>query len=146
MKSLLLFLSCLSLAPASPVDRSRPNLIFILSDDLGWNEPAFNGGDPGLTPHLAKLREQSLSLTRFYVHAVCAPTRAAFLTGRYPFRTWSDWRSEDFGKPSYLAKLGMELVGNDAGEETRRIHGLAGAERTIAEMLGEDGYFTSLVG
>ena len=57
-----------------------------------------------------------------FVHrsaSVCAPTRGAFLTGRYAFRTWSDWRSEDFGKPSYLAKLGLTLATNAEGDETR---------------------------
>ena len=146
MKKLILFLASLNLANASPVDGSKPNIIFILSDDVGWNEPAFNGGDAKLTPHLTKLRSQGVSLHQFYVHAVCAPTRAAFLTGRYAFRTWSDWRSEDFGKPSYLAKLGMELVKNKEGDETRRIHGVATEERTIAEALKEQGYFTSIAG
>ncbi len=146
MKKLILFLASLNLANASPVDGSKPNIILILSDDMGWNEPAFNGGDAKLTPHLTKLRSQGVSLDQFYVHAVCAPTRAAFLTGRYAFRTWSDWRSEDFGKPSYLAKLGMELVKNKEGDETRRIHGVATEERTIAEALKEQGYFTSIAG
>lgn len=131
---------------ASSLDGSKPNIVFILSDDVGWNEPSFNGGKAELTPHLAKLRRDGVSLTQFYVHAVCAPTRAAFLTGRYAFRTWSDWRSEDFGKPSYLSKLGLTLAKNQAGEETRRIHGLASEERTVAEVLSEAGYFTSICG
>lgn len=146
MKKLLLFLATSVLAHAAPVDGSKPNIIFILSDDMGWNEPAFNGGDPKLTPHITKLRSQGTSLTQFYVHAVCAPSRAAFLTGRYAFRTWSDWRSEDFGKPSYLAMLDMKLVKNEAGDETRRLHGLASEERTVAEVLKESGYFTSIAG
>lgn len=146
MKKLLLFLATSVLAHAAPVDGSKPNIIFILSDDMGWNEPAFNGGDPKLTPHITKLRSQGTSLTQFYVHAVCAPSRAAFLTGRYAFRTWSDWRSEDFGKPSYLAMLDMKLVKNEAGDETRRLHGLASEERTVAEVLKEAGYFTSIAG
>ena len=146
MKKIFLFLASATLANASPVDGAKPNIIFILSDDMGWNEPAFNGGDAKLTPHITKLRNEGVSLNQFYVHAVCAPTRAAFLTGRYAFRTWSDWRSEDFGKPSYLAKLGMKLVKNEAGDETRRIHGLASEERTVAEVLKEAGYFTSIAG
>ncbi|MEN8773717.1 MAG: arylsulfatase [Akkermansiaceae bacterium] len=146
MKKLILFLATLNVANASPVDGSKPNIIFILSDDMGWNEPAFNGGQAKLTPHISKLRSQGVSLDQFYVHAVCAPTRAAFLTGRYAFRTWSDWRSEDFGKPSYLAKLGMKLVKNEEGDETRRLHGVATEERTIAEALKEQGYFTSIAG
>ena len=146
MKKTLLFFATALVAHASPVDGSKPNIIFILSDDMGWNEPGFNGGNPKLTPHIDKLRESGVSLTQFYVHAVCAPSRAAFLTGRYAFRTWSDWRSEDFGKPSYLAMLDMKLVKNGAGDETRRIHGLATEERTVAEVLKEAGYFTSIAG
>ena len=125
---------------------SRPNIVFILSDDMGWNQPGFNGGTKGLTPNLDKLASESLKLTHFYTHSVCAPTRSAFLTGRYAFRTWSDWRSEDFGKPSYLKALGLTLAHNDRGEPTRRIHALDTRERTIAEALREAGYFTALVG
>ena len=87
-----------------------------------------------------------MRLNEFYTHSVCAPTRAAFLTGRYAFRTGSDWRSEDFGKPSYLAKLGLKLAHNDRGEPTRRIHALDTEERTVAEALQEAGYFTALLG
>jgi arylsulfatase A-like enzyme len=127
-------------------ESESPNIVFILADDLGWNEVGFNGGDKALTPNIDQLRNEGMSLTQFYVHAVCGPSRSALLTGRYPFRTWTDWRTEDFGKPSYLEKLGMELKKNKDGEETRRIHALATEERTIAEALKEQGYFTSISG
>lgn len=143
---LLAALALISPAFAADVDGSRPNIVFILADDMGWNEPGFNGGDPALTPHIDGLRKSGVSLERFYVHAVCAPSRAAFLTGRYAFRTWSDWRSEDFGKPSYLAMLDMTLATNPEGEETRRIHALDTDERTIAEVLKEVGYYTAITG
>ena len=133
-------------ASADSLANTRPNIIFVLSDDMGWNEPAFNGGNPEWTPNLDRLRNQGASLEQFYVHAVCAPTRAAFLTGRYAFRTWSDWRSEDYGKPSYLAKLGLQVAQNDKGKETRMVVGLDTEERTIAEALKEAGYFTALAG
>ena len=87
-----------------------------------------------------------MKLTQYYAHSVCAPTRAAFLTGRYAFRTWSGWRSEDFGKPSYLKALGLTLAHNERGEPTRRIHALDTDERTVAEALKEAGYATALVG
>ena len=130
---------------ASP-SGSRPNIVFILADDMGWNQPSFNGGDAALTPNLQELADEGMRLDEFYTHSVCAPTRAAFLTGRYAFRTWSDWRSEDFGKPSYLAKLGLTLAHNERGEPTRRIHALDTNERTIAEALRDSGYFTALLG
>ena len=113
---------------------------------MGWAQPGFNGGDHRLTPNNDRLASEGMRLNEFYSHSVCAPTRAAFLTERYAFRTWSDWRSEDFGKPSYLAKLGLTLAHNERGEPTRRIHALETEERTIAEALRDAGYFTSLIG
>ena len=113
---------------------------------MGWNQPGFNGGKSDLTPNMNRLAQEGMRLSEFYTHSVCAPTRAAFLTGRYAFRTWSDWRSEDFGKPSYLAKLGLELAHNDRGEPTRRIHALDTNERTVAEALKEAGYYTAILG
>lgn len=125
---------------------SRPNIVFMLADDMGWNQPGFNGGKKELTPNIDKLAGESLKLTDYYTHSVCAPTRGAFLTGRYAFRNWMDWRSEDFGKPSYLKALGLTLAHNERGEPTRRIHALPSEERTIAEALKEAGYFTAIVG
>ena len=113
---------------------------------MGWNQPGFNGGKKELTPNIDQLANQSTKLTQFYTHSVCAPTRGAFLTGRYAFRNWMDWRSEDFGKPSYLKKLGLTLAHNDRGEPTRRIHALDSSERTVAEALKDAGYFTAIVG
>ncbi|MGB0598613.1 MAG: arylsulfatase B [Rubripirellula sp.] len=124
----------------------RPNIVFVLADDMGWAQPGFNGGKASLTPNMDALAAEGMRLNEYYTHSVCAPTRAAFLTGRYAFRTWSDWRSEDFGKPSYLAKLGLKLAYNDRGEPTRRIHALDTEERTVAEALRDAGYFTSLIG
>lgn len=132
--------------PSPPPSASQPNILLILSDDMGYGQPGFTGGNPELTPHLDQLASEGMQLTQFYTHSVCAPTRAALLTGRYAFRTWSDWRSEDFGKPSYLKKLGLTLATNRDGEQTRRIHALDTQERTIAEALKEAGYFTSLIG
>lgn len=140
----LLITACLIGSPATAAE--RPNIVFILADDMGWNQPGFNGGDPALTPNIDQLANDGMRLTEFYTHSVCAPTRAAFLTGKYAFRTWSDWRSEDFGKPSYLAKLGLKLAYHSNGEPTRRIHALDTNERTIAEALQEAGYFTAIMG
>ena len=140
-------LSCTSpKQPETPSTNSPPNIIFLLADDLGWSEVGFNNPNKPYTPNIDKLHANGLSLTQFYVHAVCAPSRTAFLTGRYPFRNWTDWRTEDLGKPSYLEMLDMELSINEEGEETRRIHALPTEERTIGEALQEAGYMTALIG
>ena len=133
-------------AYGADVSGSRPNIVFMMADDMGWNQPGFNGGNKELTPNIDNLASQSLKLSQYYTHSVCAPTRGAFLTGRYAFRNWMDWRSEDFGKPSYLKALGLTLAHNERGEPTRRIHALPTEERTIAEALKEAGYATALVG
>jgi arylsulfatase A-like enzyme len=131
---------------AHAVRGSRPNIVLILADDLGWADPGFNGGDPELTPSIDRLAEQGTRLTQFYVTSVCAPTRAALLTGRYPFRMWMDWRSEDFGKPDFLERIGIPLAHLPDGTPTRRIHALDSQERTVAEALQEAGYFTAIFG
>ncbi len=142
----LLPLLALNANAAEKPQGARPNIVFILADDMGWAQPGFNGSEKGLTPNMDKLAAEGTRLNDYYTHSVCAPTRAAFLTGRYAFRSWSDWRSEDFGKPSYLAKLGLKLATNKRGEPTRRIHALDTNERTVAEALQKSGYFTSLIG
>ena len=135
-----------AIAGKRPAKGSVPNIVLILADDMGWNQPGFNGGTPELTPNIDRLAAEGMRLTQFYTHSVCAPTRGAFLTGRYAFRNWMDWRSEDFGKPSYLKKLGLTLAHNQCGEPTRRIHALDTNERTVAEALKEAGYFTAIIG
>ena len=77
----------------------RPNIVLILADDLGWADPGFHGGDVRLTPMIDQLAREGMQLDQFCMTPVCATSRSALLTGRYPFRQWMDWRSEDFGKP-----------------------------------------------
>jgi len=63
----------------------RPNILFILADDLGWGDVGFHGSEIK-TPVLDKLASSGARLEQFYVQPVCSPTRAALMTGRYPFR------------------------------------------------------------
>ena len=146
--SLLLLNACTVSTNSEELAKENPppNIVFILADDLGWNEVGFNRSGISLTPYIDNLRTSGVSMTQFYVHAVCGPSRAALLTGRYPYRNWTDWRTEDFGKPNYLAMLGLGLLQNELGEETRRIHALATEEKTIAEALKEQGYSTAIAG
>jgi len=76
---LLAFLAPLCGQSASP---DKPNIVFIIADDLGWADVAFHGGNAP-TPHLDRLAREGLELAQHYVAPVCSPTRAALLTGRY---------------------------------------------------------------
>ncbi len=112
----------LGLSTARSETGQPPNILVFLSDDMHWHHPGFNGGLAD-TPNLDQLAEQGTLLTQFYVHSVCSPTRAAFMTGRYPFRNGMEERSH----------------GNDTA-------GMLLDERTLAEALNEAGYFTAIIG
>ncbi len=93
MKHTLTLLTALLLAPlaalhaADTKQSKRPNVIFILTDDQGWNDAHFAGHPYVKTPNLDKFASQSTWFRQFYVAAtVCSPSRCAFLTGRYPAR------------------------------------------------------------
>lgn len=65
----------------------RPNIILLLADDMGCQDPGCFGGKAVRTPHLDALAASGARLSRFYAaSAVCTPSRAAILTGRYPLR------------------------------------------------------------
>jgi hypothetical protein len=64
---------------------AKPNIIFILADDLGWKDVGYHGSDIG-TPNLDKLAQTGARLEQFYSQQICTPSRAAFMTGRYPLR------------------------------------------------------------
>lgn len=102
----------------------RPNIVFILADDMGYGDfSCFNGGISH-TPTLDHLVAEGTCLTQHYsASPVCAPARAALLTGRYPHRT---------GVIDTLELRGLDR--------------LALRERTIADCLRPAGYVTGLVG
>jgi N-acetylgalactosamine-6-sulfatase len=74
-------------AAALAAQPNRPNVIFILADDLGWGDLSCYGNPRTKTPHLDKLAAQGTLFTQFYVcGSVCSPSRSAFMTGQYPAR------------------------------------------------------------
>src|SRR5437763_2090196 len=73
-------------APLLPQSRKRPNIVIILADDQGWGDLSINGNTNLRTPKIDSIARDGAILDRFYVCAVCAPTRAEFLTGRYRSR------------------------------------------------------------
>src|SRR3712207_9084863 len=66
----------------------RPNVLYILADDLGWGDLSCYGRPDYQTPHLDRLAREGTRLVQAYsASPVCTPTRCAFVTGRYPART-----------------------------------------------------------
>ena len=63
----------------------KPNIVVIISDDQGWKDVGFHGSDIK-TPNLDALAAGGARLEQFYAQPMCSPTRAALMTGRYPFR------------------------------------------------------------
>ena len=76
----------LSTIDAVRAEDNKPNILCILADDLGWKDVGFNGATDIKTPNLDKLAAEGMKFTQFYVQSMCTPTRAALMTGRYPFR------------------------------------------------------------
>ena len=61
----------------------KPNILFVLVDDLGWSDVGFHGSKIK-TPNVDKLASEGVVLENYYVQPICSPTRGALLSGRYP--------------------------------------------------------------
>ena len=68
----------------------QPNIVVILTDDQGWGDLSLHGNKNLSTPHLDALARSGAQFDRFYVCAVCSPTRATVMTGRYPIHNTID--------------------------------------------------------
>lgn len=130
-----LFASFLLLC-SSVLAAEKPNIVFILADDMGYMDLACNGSDLYRTPNIDRLAAQGTRFTSFRTAAhVCSPTRGSILTGKYPART----HLTDFlrGHPRPFAKL---LV-----PEWK--YGLVPTEdTTIGSVLKAQGYATAWLG
>lgn len=85
--ALLLLLAPSGLVPAAAAApaEAKPNILFIVADDLGWSDVGWHGGF-GKTPVMDKLVKEGVELDQHYVQPVCTPTRTALMSGRYPGR------------------------------------------------------------
>lgn len=63
---------------------TSPNIVFILGDDIGWNDMGFHGSTQCQTPRIDQLAREGIILENMHVQAMCTPSRAALMTGRYP--------------------------------------------------------------
>ncbi|MEN8253843.1 MAG: sulfatase-like hydrolase/transferase [Verrucomicrobiota bacterium] len=106
----------------------NPNLVVIMADDLGYADVGFNGCRDIPTPNIDSIAANGVKFTSAYTtFSVCAPSRAGFITGRYPQRF-------GFERNPYYGKTPSEECG------------LALAETTLADSLGKTGYKSALIG
>ena len=111
------------LSPESAESVQRPpNFIVVLADDLGYGDVDPFGAEDVHTPNLDRLAREGIRLTSFYAHPVCAPSRAALMTGSYPIRV-----AEPGNRKGYRIILHPEEI-------------------TIAEILNSGGYATACIG
>lgn len=70
---------------ATAAEPAKPHIVYIVADDLGWKDVGFHGSDIR-TPNIDRLAQTGARLKQLYARPMCTPTRAALMTGRYPFR------------------------------------------------------------
>lgn len=73
--------------------KERPHIVYVLADDMGWRDVSWNSADM-YTPNLARLRAEGVALDNHYMQAACSASRAALLTGYYPWRKFGLMRNE----------------------------------------------------
>ncbi|MCR9096646.1 MAG: arylsulfatase [bacterium] len=114
-----------AISPSLPATStpSRPNVVILLADDLGWRDVGYHGARIE-TPNIDALAREGVELDRFYVQPVCTPTRAALMTGRSPVRS-----GLAFGVTRPWDYFGLPV-----------------GERLLSEAFGEAGYQTAIVG
>ena len=122
---LAMVVSCLLSVPrtATAQGAARPHIVYIVADDLGWKDVGFHGSDIK-TPSIDQLAREGARLEQFYAQPMCTPTRAALMTGRYPFR---------YGLQTLVIPTPMR-------------YGLATDEWLLPQALKEAGYRTVMVG
>jgi len=132
MKFLLLVL----FAATSFASDQRPNIVFILADDLGWTDTAVYGSRYYETPNIDRLAAQGMRFTNYHNCQNCAPTRAALMSGQYAARTGIytvggidrfDWRSRPLKPVDNVTELPLDKF-------------------TVARALQNAGYATGMFG
>lgn len=131
---------------------TRPNIIIIYADDLGYGDLSSYGSRAIKTPNIDRLAGEGIKFTDFYsCNALCSPSRFGLLTGRYPQRRGLDWplwpEKQPLGRKA--AKLLGHILGKigltDMGKESD-VSGIPADEITMAEALKFNGYSTCLIG
>jgi arylsulfatase A-like enzyme len=132
----LLFVALLSLGYSTGYAADKPNIVYILADDLGWTDLGCQGSKYYETPNIDRLAAQGMRLTRYHNCQNCQPTRAALMTGQYAPRTGVytvggierfDWESRPLRPVDNVVQLPLDKI-------------------TIAQVLKQAGYSTGMFG
>lgn len=122
----LLMLMIVGVVGGEATAEERPNLIWIMADDLGYGEVGCYGQEVIATPNLDRMAREGLRFTHFYAGAtVCAPSRSVLMTGRHH---------------------GHTRVRGNAGQVKPAAQALREGDTTVADALKNTGYHTSLIG
>jgi arylsulfatase A-like enzyme len=146
---ILSFFAVLSLGrgPAVAADRSRPNIVFFLADDLGWRDTTPYGSAFHETPNLERLARRGMRFTQAYAaNPLCSPTRSSIMTGLFPART-------GIMTPScHLEEVKLQAALEATTPPGRKVISVESATRlkleyvTLAEALKAAGYTTGHFG
>ena len=128
----------------------KPNIVFILADDLGYGDVGFNMNTIIKTPNLDSLSEQSIVFDNFYApSSICTPSRFGFLSGRYALRQGLAYPFHHVNT-SFVMSIGNRLANTlgavDMRGEHNIINGLMDSEVIIPELLKLAGYNSGIVG
>jgi arylsulfatase A-like enzyme len=134
--SLALFVQCCDFAESVSAEQTKPNIVFVLADDLGWADTACMGSKYYHTPNIDRLAAQGRKFTNFHMCQNCAPTRACLMSGQYAPRTGvytvgtlarGKAKHRKMIPPENVTKLPLDC-------------------RTIADQLKAAGYITGMFG
>nr|CAD7428337.1 unnamed protein product [Timema monikensis] len=159
-----------SIQSSNTESQKRPHIIFIMADDLGWNDVGFHGSNQIPTPNIDALAYSGLILNNYYTPAICTPSRSALMTGRNPTSNGrphnvaiaprSSWFDTQKGRANEAVCFAPPLVGEPRthkqllfqksmqhtvlyGAEPR---GLPLSEKLLPQYLKALGYATHIVG
>jgi len=142
--TLALPLACMMFtgAYARPKTQPPPNIVFILADDLGWNDLHFTGSRYYESPHIDRIARNGIYFTQGYAACqVSSPSRASILTGKFPARHGiTNWIGETSGEAWRDMGRYSKLL------PAEYLHQLPAEEKTLPEVLRENGYRTFMAG
>ena len=130
---------------------TRPNIVFILADDLGYRDVGYHGSSVIETPTIDRLAYGGVRLENYYTQESCTPSRSSLLSGRYPIHTGLQHKAIELCQANSLPKEMPTLAGmlHDAGYATHMVgkwHLGHYAEEVVPTQRGFDCFFGQLSG